>query len=44
LIAEKAFEGAQSWLSFMEQVDPDDPNLFRLRLRLMGTRFTEKKK
>lgn len=44
LIAEKAFEGAQSWLSFMEQVDPDDPNLFRLRLRLMGTRFTGKNK
>ena len=44
LIAEKLLDGAKSWLSFMEQVDPDDPNLFRLRLRLMGTRFTEKKK
>lgn len=44
LIAEKAFEGAQSWLSFMEQVDPDDPNLLRLRMRLMGTRLTGKKR
>ncbi len=44
LIAEKAFEGAKSWLSFMEQVDPEDPNLFRLRLGLMGTRFTKKKR
>lgn len=44
LIAEKAFEGAQSWLSFMEQVDSEDPNLLRLRLRLMGTRFAGKKR
>lgn len=44
LIAEKQFDGARSWLSFMEQVDPEDPNLLRLRLRLMGARFTEKKK
>ncbi|MBN1449817.1 MAG: tetratricopeptide repeat protein [Anaerolineales bacterium] len=44
LIAEKAFEGARSWLSFMEQVDPEDPNLSRLRLRLMGTGLLKKKK
>jgi Flp pilus assembly protein TadD len=44
LIAEKEFEGARSWLSFMEQIDPEDSNLLRLRFRLMGERFTGKKK
>ncbi len=44
LIAEKEVEGAQSWLGFMETIDPEDPNLLRLRLRLMGARLTGKKK